>query len=170
MANFHFQVVGTFVNSSLNWHDIKLKIGVLESHLNSEDNENLVWMKIPIFALGRINLWYCGMHVPRISRAYTIGILCIVGIIYDEMIDMFLHDWDSEVSPCEVDSFHCFCWLYKHVYGTFNIEWYDNVIQSSFRHKLKLWWIMSKRCLTSWMITSRPGILVAPCFDKKLSW
>ena len=44
------------------------------------------------FALGRINLWYCGMHVPRISRAYTIGILCIVGIIYDEMIDMFLHD------------------------------------------------------------------------------
>ena len=51
-------------------------------HLNSEDDEDLVRMKIPISALGRINLRYCGMHVPRISRACIIGILCIVGVIY----------------------------------------------------------------------------------------
>jgi hypothetical protein len=32
-----------------------------------------------------------------------------------------------------VDSFHHFCWLYECVYGTFDIEQYNNVIQSLFR-------------------------------------
>jgi hypothetical protein len=37
-----------------------------------------------------------------------------------------------------VDSFRCFFCPYKHVYGAFNVERYNIVVQILFRAKLKL--------------------------------
>src|ERR1700688_943986 len=39
-------------------------------------------MKIPIFSPGRIDLWYCGMHVARTCRACIIGLLGVVDVSY----------------------------------------------------------------------------------------
>jgi hypothetical protein len=50
--------------------------------LNSEGDANLVQTKIPIFTLGRMDLWYCGMYVARTCRACIIGILGIVGVLH----------------------------------------------------------------------------------------
>jgi hypothetical protein len=57
-------------------------VTALESHLNGEGSTNLAQLKMPIFALGIINLWYCDIHVARICRACIIGILGIVGVLY----------------------------------------------------------------------------------------
>ena len=37
-----------------------------------EGDTNLVQTKIPIFALGRMDLWYCGMYIARTCRACTV--------------------------------------------------------------------------------------------------
>jgi hypothetical protein len=39
-------------------------------------------MKIPISALGRIDLWCCGMYVARTYRACIIGLLDVVGVLH----------------------------------------------------------------------------------------
>ena len=57
-----------------------VKISVLKSHLNFEGDKKLVQMKIPIFSLGRITLWYCG-YVARAYRACIIGLLDVVGVL-----------------------------------------------------------------------------------------
>jgi hypothetical protein len=44
--------------SSLKSCPIGLKICVLESHLNSEGDKNMIRTKIPIFIVSRIYLWY----------------------------------------------------------------------------------------------------------------
>jgi hypothetical protein len=53
-------------------------------HLDFEGNPILVGANIFIFifALGRIDLWYCGMYVARICMACIIGLLDVVGALY----------------------------------------------------------------------------------------
>jgi len=58
-----------------------VKISALKSHLNFEGNAKLVQMKIPIFSLGRITLWYCD-YVAQAYRACIIGLLDVVGVLY----------------------------------------------------------------------------------------
>ena len=58
-----------------------VKISALKSHLNFKGDAKLVRMKIPIFSLGRITLWYCG-YVARAYRACIIGLLDVVGVLY----------------------------------------------------------------------------------------
>jgi hypothetical protein len=55
---------------------------VLELHLNSEGDENLVRTKIPIFIFGRIDLWYFGMYVARTCSACMIDLLGVVSVLY----------------------------------------------------------------------------------------
>ncbi len=50
----------------------ELKISAFELHLTCEGDANLVQTKIPIFALGRMDLWYCGMYIARTCRACTV--------------------------------------------------------------------------------------------------
>ena len=38
-------------------------------------------MKISIFDLSRIDLWYCGMYLARTCRACIIGPLGVVGVL-----------------------------------------------------------------------------------------
>ena len=54
-----------------------VEISALKSHSNIEGDATLVRTKIPIFALGRIHLWYCGMDVARIRRACTGCCRCV---------------------------------------------------------------------------------------------
>ena len=52
------------------------------SHPNSEGDAKLLRTKIPIFSLGRIDLWYCDMYVARTCRAGIISLLGLVCIMY----------------------------------------------------------------------------------------
>ena len=58
-----------------------VKISALKSHLNFKGDAKLVRMKIPIFSLGRITLWYCG-YIARAYRACIIGLLDVVDVLY----------------------------------------------------------------------------------------
>ena len=49
--------------------------------MNSEGNANFVQTKIPIFALGRMDLWCCGMYVARTYRACVIDLMDVVGVL-----------------------------------------------------------------------------------------
>ena len=59
-----------------------IEITAFDSHWNSEGDAILVQVKIFIFALGRIDLVYCGMYVAKTCRVCIIDLLGVVGVLH----------------------------------------------------------------------------------------